>query len=482
MPPAPRHASNPPLTAVRVTCVVLAAALIALMLTGFVVRVPFPFELEWMEGATLIHIQRLAHGQQLYAAPSLDFVPFTYPPLYYIVAVPFTWIAATGFTAPRLISALASLVTLAAIYTMVQRRAGSFQGAVAAGVFAGAYALSDGWFDLARVDALYVALMAFAWLRITSARTPRDWLLAAVVISLAFFTKQPAVLSVVPLIVFLLVTDRSAAAWFGGTIALLVGGGWLALHWWTDGWFTYYVMELPRLRMRVSFDAHRLLTFWSHDVLRPMAIALLLGSAGTLALRRWRDAAIASGLIATAWMARLEGGAWTNALLPAYLAIAVLFGLSLQRLGRWTLPVTAAAALQLALLLYDPRPLLPTDSDRAAGERVVEALRALPGPVLVIDHSYWSTLAALPEHAHGWAVTDVVWADRAKAGPSLEAEIRSQLQQQRFTTIVVDTGTSWFLEDVESGYTAAGALTGGEPYRPRSGAPRHPERVFVRSR
>ena len=477
---AARHAPNRALTAVRLACLVLSGTLVLLLLYASARRLLFPYELEWMEGATVVHVQRLVNGEGLYVRPSIEFVPFAYPPLYYLACVPAAWIFGTGFVALRTVSILSTLIALAAVFALVRRSAGGVPAAIAAGTLAAAYGLSDAWLDLGRVDALYLALMAVTWWRISSARTPRDWILAGITAWLAFLTKQPAALSLVPLGVYLLASDRRAAAWFGGTAGVLCAVSVAWLTWATDGWYAYYVFELPRLRVAVSLDPWRALTFWTADLLRPLPMAVLFGALGAVALRRWRDVWIAAGLVATAWLARLEGGAWNNAVLPAYLAAAVLFGLSLQRLGRWLLPILALAAVQLGWLLYDPRPFIPDDNDRAAGERLVEVLRAHPEPILVLDHSFWPTLAGRREFAHGWAVTDVVWADRRKAGPALDAEIRQALDAKAFEAVVLDFGRSWFRKDVERNYIPVpGGLEGTAPYRPRSGAPRRPEAILV---
>src|SRR5688572_5842939 len=105
-----RHAPNRALTAVRLACVALSAALVVLMLVASAYRILFPYELEWMEGATLVHVHRLMNGDALYVRPSLDFVPFAYPPLYYVVCVPFTWVFGPGFVALRVVSLLSTLV------------------------------------------------------------------------------------------------------------------------------------------------------------------------------------------------------------------------------------------------------------------------------------------------------------------------------------------------------------------------------------
>ena len=46
-------------------------------------RVGYRYELDWMEGGSVELAARVAAGHSLYVAPSLSFVGWTYPPLYY---------------------------------------------------------------------------------------------------------------------------------------------------------------------------------------------------------------------------------------------------------------------------------------------------------------------------------------------------------------------------------------------------------------
>src|SRR3954454_9653847 len=48
----------------------------------FFARAGFPLDLEWMEGGMLLHASRFAEGKTIYVAPSLDFIPYLYTPLY----------------------------------------------------------------------------------------------------------------------------------------------------------------------------------------------------------------------------------------------------------------------------------------------------------------------------------------------------------------------------------------------------------------
>ena len=64
----------------------IAIAYIGLYLVLAWFRLSYPFELEWMEGGSVEHVRRLLVGQQIYVAPSLDFIPYPYPSFHYYVS------------------------------------------------------------------------------------------------------------------------------------------------------------------------------------------------------------------------------------------------------------------------------------------------------------------------------------------------------------------------------------------------------------
>ena len=56
---------------------------VIITLGGYVApRLVYPFDIEWMEGGMLVHALRLEQGLPLYPAPSAEFIPYIYPPLY----------------------------------------------------------------------------------------------------------------------------------------------------------------------------------------------------------------------------------------------------------------------------------------------------------------------------------------------------------------------------------------------------------------
>lgn len=449
--------------------------LLGSLIVAFTGRLAYPFELEWMEGATAVHVLRLLQGQALYTSPSIDFVPFAYPPLYYYMSAPVAWITGDALVGLRAVSIAATAGTLLVVFILGRREGGVVAALIGAAAYAGAYPLTDGWFDLGRVDALYVGLLSLVHLTAMRARSPGGWILCGILTSLAFFTKQPAILVVAPLLALLLVRDRRAAVAFGGTVFVLCATGVLLLHLATDGWHTYYVFELPRLRVGLSSRLERLWMFWTTDMLL-WPVAIIGGGVMVVRRRAWRHAALASGLIGSAWIARLEGGAWANAAMPAHLAAAVMLGLWLREASSHLRGRTALAVLQLAILLHDPRRFVPTTQQLAEGKKFEESLRSAGGPVWVFDHGLWATRIGQREFAHGWAITDVVWADGGGLGRQLQDDIRRAIADRRFGSIVLDRGRSWFRTDVQRHYGQAQPVTAPVPL---SGAKRRPALLFM---
>ena len=74
----------------------LAALNIGFVLFLWVNHIGFPLNLDLMEGTVLEHFRRALHGLPVYPAPTPDYVPFAYNPLYYFLSVPFAWVLGDG--------------------------------------------------------------------------------------------------------------------------------------------------------------------------------------------------------------------------------------------------------------------------------------------------------------------------------------------------------------------------------------------------
>ena len=96
------------------------------------------------------------------------------------------------------------------------------------------------------------------------------------------------------------------------------------------------------------------------------------------------------GIVGVAWASRSGGGGAQNVLLPAFATLAILFGFGLHEALRQFAGASVRArtfqgyllglgVLQLALLAYDPRPIVPYRADRVADGQLAAAIAVFPG-------------------------------------------------------------------------------------------------------
>jgi len=479
--------------------VVLAAALLFPLLYAAtaLARLSYPFELEWMEGGVLAGVQRLLHGQPLYAAPSLDYIPFDYTPLYLWVAALPARLLGESFAALRLTSFAASLGVFALLASIVRREGGSAAAAfLAVGLFAATYRLAGAWLDVARPDTLFL-LLVLAALRAYRMRDPaRGGALAGALFALAFLAKQTALLIALPVVLHALIAERRRFAALAGAMLALIGGSTLLLDRASGGWYRYYVFGVA-LGHRV--DPSLLLRFWIGDLARPLAIAAVIGAAalvrpapGAATGTRGFLAAAAAGLLGSAWWLRMFRGSYDNALLPACAGVALLFGLGGDALrarlaaaapararGALEAALALAALAQLALLAWNPLAQIPTAADRAAGERLIENLRQAPGPVLVPSHPYLAARAGMPATFPAAALDDAIGHRHGPVGRALAADLERALREHRWAAVVLDN-RDWLWDDASPYYQAAWpALGAGDGLWTRTGMLTRPDSVLV---
>ncbi len=484
---------------------VLVASALALLgyLALALLRMPYPFDLEWLEGGMLAQVRRVLHGQPLYVAPSLSYVPFDYTPLYFMVAAFPARLMGEQLEALRLTSIAASLGCFAFIALIVRREGGSVAAAaLGAGLFAATYRLSGAWLDIARPDALFLMLaLAGLWVYraapVTGNRGVTGAALAGALFALAFLTKQTALLIAIPVAIHAGLADRWRGAAFAGTLVAVIGASTWLLDRASGGWYRYYVFGVAAGH---PIDRTLAFRFWSGDLLRPLAIAALIG--GSLfalpprASMRGRGylAALAAGMLGSAWWLRLYRGSHDNALLTSCAAVAILCALGWDALRLDQAPEPAAnpgvrrgvarlmglaLLAQFALLAYDPLAQLPSDADRAAGERLVANLRGAPGDVLAPSHPELAVRAGKAPHFHEVALTDVVGRGHGTVETGLAGELDEALRAHRWAAVVLDN-RDWLWTEASAYYRPGWpALEPGAGLWTRTGMLTRPDTVLV---
>jgi hypothetical protein len=477
----------------------LIAALSMLSVVAYVVialgRLGFPYELEWIEGGSLTMVARMTEGRPLYVAPSLAYVPFNYPPLYFGVSALATRLLGDGFLPLRLVSFLSSLACGALLYRLVwfetRRR---LAGWVAVGLFFATFRHAGAWLDVARADSFHLALVLAAFLVLRTRATPAGAALAGVLITLGFLAKQSAAVAAFPVAVYLLAADRRRG--FAFTLATVIGiaASVLVLDRDSHGWFRYYVFELAG---RYSAEPGLAARFWTQDFFRPLSVCLLGALFALLAppdsARPGRGVTFAAigGLLLSSWLVRAYPAAYDNVLMPACAAAALMLGLGWDAGLSWAariesrrrrhmeIFVAVAVALQLVSLAYDPLRQIPRARDREAGDRLVRNIAQLDGAVLLPCHDYLSVRAGKAEHFHEMSLMAVIKSGDDSTATRLRMQLAEALRQRRWPWIVLDT-RDWLWETVAINYEPrVEAIPQGDVFWPATGMRRRPEAVFT---
>lgn len=421
-------------------------------------RIRYPFELEWMEGTCVDHVMRVLSGQQLYVKPSLEFIPYIYTPFYFYLSAALSKIIGTGFMPLRLVSFVSSLGCFFVIFSIVKRETQSvYWGIVSACLFAATFRISGAWFDIARVDSLFLFFLLLAVYVVRFYSSAPSLVLAGALISLSFFTKQTALLSAILLMIYLLAFKRNNVFYFIGTVFVLIGGGILFFNNIHQGYFNYYIFYLPTHHGLIR---EMLVDFWTKDILLPSFIAC--GFAVFYFV--WRATvldrdivcmymALFAGMILGSWVSRLHEGGYDNVLFPAYAIISILFGLGahslieavnvsfVNRRGVILRIVYSVCVLQFCFLFYNPVKQIPTSKDLKAGKKLLGMISHIKGDVFIPFHGYLGVLAGKKSNTHEMALEDILRTNN-ESDPNKErliAQIKEAIRTQRFSAIILDT-------------------------------------------
>jgi len=445
-----------------------AAFFLAALLFITLSRIRYPYALEWLEGTSLIHVQRILAGELIYVEPTLSFVPLSYPPVYYYVGAAATLTLGPGFLPLRVVSLLSSLGCFGLIFCLVRRQGGTVTSALTSvGLFAAMFRISGAWYDIARVDMLATLLM-LAGVLLSCSRGVGRTAAAGALMALACLTKQSFIVVLVALSVHGLLFRRNrAAVAFAVSAATIYLASVAALDWLHGGWFKFFVFELPRRHDLLREIAFATRYVWLERMILTLPVVTALAiyyvlrgirrdEIGAAMPRLGSDAAALGTVLAAtvllAWSGLANPGGYDNVLVPALAMLAPLAGLglhhvrSLDRKVAIRLSVEALALLQFVLLSYPIAAQIPSDTDARAGAGLVELLREQPGEVLVPYHPELAWLAGKPTYANYIALYELE-GGQGGGDADLWRVVRGQLQTafrtRKFSLILLDKEQFW---------------------------------------
>jgi hypothetical protein len=226
------------------------------------------------------------------------------------------------------------------------------------------------------------------------------------------------------------------------------------------GWYRFYVFGatagLPSvMRMAVLYVPEVVLGPLA-PAMAVMAAALVLVPPTLRTRAAWFYLTGSVTLFFGFWWVHAHRGVG-NTMQALYLWIALMFGIALHRLMKHfarcpagesrpecdsagaTVVLLLAVLAQLGSQIYNPGQFLPHGRHLEARQGFEAQLRAIPGDVYVLNHSWDAVLAGKQSHAEGQAVGAVIDA----GGPGREemiAGMRRATESGEFAAIIVDGG------------------------------------------
>ncbi len=477
-----------------------AFSLIPFVLYLYIVaqRVAFPFDIEWAEGAAFNQVNQILSGNALYDKPTNHFAPLVYTPFYYYVSAAVAFITKKVLFSMRLVSVISSFGSVAVFYWLVRRETGnSFAGWISGTLFLACFELSNGFYDLARVDSLYIFITLLILAVILASKKKVGLVSAGILLAIAFFTKQSALIIFFPLVIYFVLYDLKRTWPLIVTAVIGVGVPLVILNFNSNGWFGYYIFQLPKNHGYSFLDA---INFWVGDTLRPLGITagfLILyfmpkgifkkrveedgkhvapaeERIGLLSARNDLNKSTADiifllfvfGAFIAAWITRSSNGGGSNNSMSAYSAMAIMFGLgydqALQRFRELKLTsvlpcvyISLLATLQLISLTYNPFNYIPTIADQEANSMLLDLIREAPGEVLIPYRSHLPSLADKKTHIHVVNLFEITGYFNGKIqveGAEIINGIRGDICEQEYAVIILDQPIPWFEEQIAKTY------------------------------
>ncbi|MBT3408694.1 hypothetical protein HN415_08510 [Candidatus Woesearchaeota archaeon] len=371
-------------------------------------------------------------------------------------------------------------------------------------LFAATYKISGAWFDIGRVDSLFLFLLLIGLFLLKFKNTIWMFILSAIIFSLAFLTKQTALIIFLPTIIYCILVKRRNGFYYIGTFILLIISSTILFNILHNGWYTYYVFNLPS-QHPILFDM--ISHFWITDILLPLSVGFFLSIyylyfLFTKSIKKINNiisycngnenlifySLFFLGMVGASFFSRIHQGGYDNVLIPAYAIISILFGLSLHQILNNNKKiqkniilqtfVLIICILQFCCLFYNPFNQLPTNKDLVAGENLVKELKNIEGEVFIPFHGYLSIIADKKNYAHQMAIYDIIRANDDDIKKELNDEIKNSMQDKKFDAIIIDH--PWFFQElIDANYNKKeNVFNDNEVFFPKTGAKLRPEYIY----
>lgn len=450
-------------------------------------RITLPFVFEWGESAGVNQINRILTGVNLYDQPALDFAPLVYTPLYYFLSAGLSAIIGNSLFSARIVSLISTAGSVVLIGRIIQKETKNTLLAWISGMlYLACFSLSDGFYDLARVDSLYILIILITFSVVLEAKNKAGYLLFGLLMVMGFFIKQSFLLVFFPLHIYLLL-KRRGHSWPGFIVEIL--GLAVPLYFinrLTGSWFFYYIFELPREH---GYSLVSAVDFWIGDTIHPLGIGIVFCLVFLLASKLdllpnnsdtngegKKPTKTGSGdgwlvyflffvgASGAAWITRSSNGGGVNNCMVIYAALAIGFGLgaALVLKTRWVEVnpwfyafITIMISIQFIGLFYNPFNYLPTKDEIRLNDWMAEKIENSDMEVLIPYRSHLSNELGDRPQIHIVNIFELTGYFKGEIQPdgyALINQIRSKICQQTYGLVVLDQPLPWIEKQINQAY------------------------------
>lgn len=436
-------------------------------------RISYPYSLEWMEGGHLIQVDRLLSQQSLYEAPSIDYVPMIYPPLFFYFSAGLSSLLGFGFLPLRLISIVATIGCLLIIFCMVYcETRNSYSAVISSGFFLATYQLCYTWFDLARVDMLYIFLLLLGIYILRFSTKSLALFFAGIIFTSSILTKQTAIFYILPIIIyFSLINPIKKTLWLIGSLSTSLLLSLIILNLINDGWLVYFLFLLPSNH---SISLNSFIRFWTYDLILPFGIALSYGLFFLLNLSKTSKnhyeafyLVLLIGFLTASSFSRSNFGGSENTLIPVYVIVSIIFGLGMDRaiklipiipknfLFQFKILIYFVCSMQFITMLYNPLTFIPTKENQIANEKVIQLIEESNGAVLFPSNNYLNLFAGKKPYFNTVAFYEMrghFGGNLLPEGKTITDQMDKSIQNKEFDLMILDLSDYYVNYDNLSNY------------------------------
>lgn len=435
---------------ITIICIFLTYSIVTLVV--MLLRIQYPYQLEWMEGGEIEHIKRLLEGKKIYVEPSLDFIPYIYTPFFYYIGVFISIFFDPGLYSMRLVSVISFLLSLFFVYKIVMHYTNDkFWSFVGLAIYVMSFSTTGFWFDNARVDttANLFLIVAFYFLL----KDQKKFIyLSALFSFIAFYTKQSYFVITMFLVIALFFHERAKGIKFLLFYFSLIFISTFIETIFSDGWYLFWNFYFPSTHHWIW---NRAITFWTIDVLPFYSIALasIFALFYTFSKRIFQSNIIYLiflffGCLLSAYVSRLHYGGYLNVIIPFVFPISVCFPVALWHfekrfveLGKEVNIFNFLLLFQIFLLAYDPIFPIPREKDKLDVEQILKFAIDNGGETYLMGYNFVQNSFGLKSYPHYVLLNDLFISNVPQKN-KLVQEFESSLRSKKFKAIILDEDLS----------------------------------------